>query len=208
MVNKLSELGHSLGDVSIEFMEVAVDTYYLLAMSEASSNLSRYDGVRFGFRASPEDIQGGSIHDFYSQNRGQGFGKEVKRRIALGTYALSSGYFDDYFLKASKVRRKIQNEFKSLFEKFDILVAPVTADTAFRLGEKLGDPLAMYNNDMFTTSANLAGLPAASLPIGWDRQGKPMGVQLIANFFDEAHIFAMAKDIEENFPTFAEVPNV
>ncbi|MCB0391159.1 MAG: Asp-tRNA(Asn)/Glu-tRNA(Gln) amidotransferase subunit GatA [Bdellovibrionales bacterium] len=189
----LKSNGAQIVDIDIDHLEVAVDTYYLIAMSEASSNLSRYDGVRYGYRADFSRNQPKNLEDFYSRTRSEGFGEEVKRRIALGTYSLSSGYYEAYYLQAAKVRRLIRNSFLRAFENVDVLVSPVTTDTAFRIGEKTENPLEMYYNDSFTTCVNLAGLPAASVPIGFDNKGLPMGLQLIANDFQEEVILSTAQ---------------
>lgn len=207
-IEVLRAKGCDVEEVEVDHLDVAVECYYLLAMSEASSNLSRYDGVRYGYRADFGLNPPSSIEEFYTRTRTEGFGKEVKRRIAIGTYALSSGYFDAYFLQAAKVRRKIQNSFKETFQKVDLIVSPVTTGTAFKIGEKTQDPLAMYSNDKFTTCVNLAGLPAASAPVGFDSQGLPVGIQLIANFFDEESILYAAQILEDHYGLYREIANV
>ena len=151
-------------------------------MAEASSNLARYDGVRYGYRAAEVEDLG----DLYQTTRAQGFGSEVKRRIALGTYVLSAGYYDAYYVKAQKVRTLIRQDFLSAFEACDIIATPVAPTTAFRLGEKLADPLTMYLSDIFTIAVNLAGLPGLSVPCGFDQHGLPIGLQLLGRPFDEA----------------------
>ena len=156
----------------------ALPVYYIIAPAEASSNLARYDGVRFGVRK-----EGQSLDEMYELTRGNGFGEEVKRRIMIGTYVLSSGYYDAYYLKAQKVRRLIKQDFDNVFEKVDFILTPATPTTAFSLGEKQ-DPLTMYLNDIFTVPASLAGLPGISLPVGLDKSGLPIGMQLIARAFD------------------------
>ena len=176
-------LPHSRIDVEDDSISsYAVSCYYIIAMAEASSNLSRYDGVHFGHRTSkiPADIK-----ELYSRSRSEGFGDEVKRRILLGTYTLSSGYYDAYYLKALKVRRLIKEDFDRVFRSCDILVCPVTPTTAFRLGEKTEDPLKMYLEDIYTTSVNLAGLPGLSLPCGLAKDGLPVGMQLVGPPFSE-----------------------
>ncbi|MCB0355962.1 MAG: Asp-tRNA(Asn)/Glu-tRNA(Gln) amidotransferase subunit GatA [Bdellovibrionales bacterium] len=206
VIAHLQSEGFSVQEVELDHLEVAVDTYYLLATSEASSNLSRYDGVRYGYRADFSKNPPLDLEDFYARTRSEGFGQEVKRRIALGTYALSSGYFEAYFLQAAKVRRLIKNSFVSAFHQVDVLVSPVTTETAFKIGEKISDPLAMYYNDAFTTCVNLAGLPAASVPIGFDQKGLPIGLQIIGNYFKEEDIFSLAQYIEQQQKCYQEVP--
>jgi aspartyl-tRNA(Asn)/glutamyl-tRNA(Gln) amidotransferase subunit A len=170
-----------------------VATYYLTATAEASSNLARYDGVRYGLRvASP----GGGVGDMYAGTREAGFGAEVKRRIMLGTYALSAGYYDAYYLKALRVRSLIARDFARAFERCDALVAPVAPTTAFRLGERTADPLTMYLSDILTISVNLAGLPGMSIPCGFDGDGTPIGLQVIGRPFDEPTLFRVAAAYE------------
>jgi len=177
-------------------------------MSEASSNLSRYDGIRFGYRSNFEKSLPKNVEEFYIRNRTEGFGAEVKRRIAIGAYALSSGYFDAYFKQAAKVRRLIQNSFTEAFAKCDLIISPVTNEPAFKLGEKSSDPLKMYNNDAFTTCVNLAGLPAASVPIGWTNEKLPVGLQVMAAPFEEDKIFQISNQIEEHLKTYQVWPHV
>ncbi|RME16062.1 MAG: Asp-tRNA(Asn)/Glu-tRNA(Gln) amidotransferase GatCAB subunit A, partial [Bacteroidetes bacterium] len=159
------------------------------------SNLSRYDGVKFGRRIENSL----SLKDMYTQTRDEYFGTEVKRRIMLGTFVLSAGYYDAYYRKAQKVRRLIQNDFLNAFQKVDLIISPTTPTTAFKLGEKIGDPLSMYLSDIFTTSANLAGIPAMSIPIGFDSNRLPIGMQLMANHFKEDIILQVSNFIEKNF---------
>ena len=177
----LQGLGAEIVPVSLPHTEYAVATYYIIAMAEASSNLARYDGVRYGYRASEVEDLGA----LYQTTRAQGFGSEVKRRIALGTYVLSAGYYDAYYLKAQKVRTLIRQDFLRAFEACDMIATPVAPTTAFRLGEKLADPLTMYLSDIFTIAVNLAGLPGLSVPCGFDRHGLPVGLQLIGPPFEE-----------------------
>lgn len=181
-IAQLQDLGAEVRPVSLPHTEYAVATYYIIAMAEASSNLARYDGVRYGHRAAEVEDLG----DLYRTTRAQGFGSEVKRRIALGTYVLSAGYYDAYYLKAQKVRTLIRQDFLHAFNACDIIATPVAPTTAFRLGEKLADPLTMYLSDIFTIAVNLAGLPGLSVPCGFDHQGLPIGLQLIGRPFDEA----------------------
>jgi aspartyl-tRNA(Asn)/glutamyl-tRNA(Gln) amidotransferase subunit A len=173
-------------------MKYAIACYYLIATAEASSNLARYDGVHYGHRTEhPEDII-----DLYAASRGEGFGNEVKRRIMLGTYALSAGYYDAYYLKALKVRTLIKGDFDRAFEKVDLIVSPVSPTTAFALGEKIDDPLAMYLADIYTISANLAGICAISFPCGFDDQNLPVGLQLMGPHFSEEHLLAIAQQYQ------------
>lgn len=203
----LKSQGMEIVDIDLEYLDYAVDTYYILSASEASSNLSRYDGVRYGYRADFEKLPPKSLEEFYSRTRSEGFGQEVKRRIALGTYALSSGYYEAYYMQAAKVRRLIQKSFQEAFQKVDILLSPVTTSTAFTIGEKVDDPLSMYYNDVFTTCVNLAGLPAASAPVGFDSQGLPIGLQIIGDFFNEEKILDLANNLEDFFVSYKESPH-
>ncbi|HEX8537100.1 MAG TPA: amidase family protein, partial [Cystobacter sp.] len=170
----------------------ALATYYLLAPAEASSNLARYDGERYGFRA--RDAKG--LKDMYGLTRDQGFGPEVKRRIMLGTYALSAGYYDAYYLKAQKVRTLIRDDFAKAFTQVDALVTPTSPVPAFKLGEKVNDPLSMYLMDVCTLPCNLAGLPGLSLPCGFTKAGLPIGLQLMGRPFDEAKLLRIARAFE------------
>ncbi len=172
------KLGASLVDVELPNSALCVPCYYVLAPSEASSNLSRFDGVRYGYRAADYD----GLNDMYMKTRAEGFGSEVKRRIMIGTYALSAGYYDAYYLKAQKLRRLISEDFTSAFEICDVMMGPTTPTTAFALGEKTGDPISMYLNDIYTISVNLAGLPGISIPVGFDRGNRPIGLQIIGQY--------------------------
>lgn len=192
-IESLKKQGAEFVDVEIPHLPYSIATYYLIATSEASSNLARYDGVRYGYRSE----KAGNLEDLYCQSRGEGFGDEVKRRIMLGTYALSSGYYDAYYLKACQVRRLIQEDFLKAFEKCDLLLSPVTTSPAFKIGERVEDPLQMYLNDIFTTSTNLAGLPGVSVPAGFSSEEMPIGVQLTAPHFEEEKLFSVAQKIEE-----------
>jgi aspartyl-tRNA(Asn)/glutamyl-tRNA(Gln) amidotransferase subunit A len=191
-IETLHGLGAELVDVSLPHTRYAVATYYILANAEASSNLARYDGVRYGVRAD----QPANLLDMYTKTRAAGFGAEVKRRIMLGTYALSAGYYDAYYKKAQQLRTLFRQDFQQAFTHCDVLVAPVAPTAAFRLGERLDDPLQMYLADVFTVPVNLAGLPALSLPCGWTRQDLPIGLQLIAPPFQETLIFQTAAAFE------------
>ena len=188
----LEEQGHSIVPVSLPHTEYAVPAYYIIACAEASANLARYDGVRYGFRAQPCD----DVLDMYSRTRAQGFGSEVKRRIILGTYVLSSGYYDAYYLRAQKVRTLIRNDFKAAFEKCDVIAHPVAPTPAFKIGEKTEDPLAMYLGDIYSVTANLAGLPAISIPCGKNSGGLPVGVQLTAATLNEESLLLTSQMIE------------
>ena len=163
-----------------------------MAPAEASSNLARYDGVKYGFRS-----KGDNLIDMYEKTRSEGFGDEVKRRIMIGTYVLSSGYYDAYYLKAQKVRRLIKNDFDEAYKKVDAILTPSTPSSAFKIGEKSNDPVSMYLNDIFTVPVNLAGLPAISIPSGRDKNNLPLGLQLIGKAFDEQNILNIAFSIEK-----------
>jgi aspartyl-tRNA(Asn)/glutamyl-tRNA(Gln) amidotransferase subunit A len=191
-VRELESLGATVREVSLPHTDYAIATYYLIATAEASSNLARYDGTRYGLRA-----EGASdLLEMYQQTRALGFGAEVKRRIMLGTYALSAGYYDAYYLKAQKVRTLIRQDFERVFADCQVIVTPVAPTTAFRIGEK-ADPLQMYLSDIFTISVNLAGLPALSLPCGFGGNGMPIGLQIIGRPFDEAGIVQVAHAYEQ-----------
>lgn len=187
----LEKLGAIVEEVSLPHADYAVATYYLIAPAEASSNLARYDGVRYGVRKT-----GKNLIDLYHETRSHGFGPEVKRRIMLGTYALSSGYYDAYYLKAQKVRTLIRQDFDSIFADYDVVIGPTTPTTAFKIGEKADDPLTMYANDLCTIPVNLAGLPALSVPCGLS-EGLPVGLQIIGKAFDEATILRVAHAFEQ-----------
>jgi aspartyl-tRNA(Asn)/glutamyl-tRNA(Gln) amidotransferase subunit A len=193
-INILKDSGASLVDISLPHTKYAVATYYIIATAEASSNLSRYDGVRYGPRRGDTK----DLLSLYENTRGELFGAEVKRRIILGTYVLSSGYYDAYYLRAQKVRRLFTDDFNKAFQQVDVILSPTTPSTAFKIGEKIDDPLAMYLNDIYTISANLAGLCSISVPAGLDEQGLPIGTQLMAKPFDEQNLFNVAAVIEKN----------
>ncbi|MBU1636701.1 Asp-tRNA(Asn)/Glu-tRNA(Gln) amidotransferase subunit GatA [bacterium] len=190
---ELKALGHSLVDVSLPTTAHAIPVYYVLAVAEASSNLARFDGARYGWR----NPQANSVADVYNLTRGEGFGDEVRRRIMMGTYVLSAGYHDAYYKKAQRVRRLIFEEFLSVFKQVDVLLAPTTPTTAFKIGEKIDDPVAMYLSDIFTVPANLAGIPAVSVPIGCDERGMPIGAQIMGPHFSEELILQVASQLEE-----------
>jgi aspartyl-tRNA(Asn)/glutamyl-tRNA(Gln) amidotransferase subunit A len=193
-VRQLESLGASVEEVSLPHTEYAIAAYYLIATAEASSNLARYDGTRYGLRI--DRAQG--LLDMYQQSRAQGFGTEVKRRIMLGTYALSAGYYDAFYLKAQQVRTLIRRDFERVFERCQAIVTPTAPTTAFRLGEKVTDPLAMYLSDIFTIAVNLAGLPGLSLPCGFDRGGMPIGLQIVGRPFDEPTVLQTAYAYEQS----------
>jgi aspartyl-tRNA(Asn)/glutamyl-tRNA(Gln) amidotransferase subunit A len=187
-VAELKALGATTIEVTLPNSQLAIPVYYVLAPAEASSNLSRFDGVRYGYRA-PEYAD---LNDMYSKTRAQGFGDEVKRRILIGAYVLSHGYYDAYYLQAQKIRRLIANDFTEAFKTCDVIAGPTAPGTAFKLGEKSDDPVSMYLNDLYTIPANLAGLPGMSLPCGFDGKGLPIGLQLVGNYFSEAKMLNIA----------------
>jgi len=189
----LEKSGVSVEEVSLPNTKYAVETYYIIAPAEASSNLGRYDGVRYTYRAKEYK----DLVDMYCKTRAEGFGDEVKRRIMIGTYTLSAGYYDAYYLKAQKVRTLIYQGFQNAFEKVDFLITPVTPETAFKIGEKTDDPIKMYLSDIFTIAVNLAGLPGISVPCGFDNKGLPVGVQFIGKAFDEETILKVADFVEK-----------
>lgn len=207
-VEELKKAGADIVEVSIPLCEFAVPMYYLIAASEASSNLARYDGVKYGYRAEFKDLSAISLEDFYSQSRGEGFGKEVKRRIMLGTYCLSSGYYDAYYNKACQVRRLLREQYFEVFKKCDVLLSPVTTSPAFKIGERSEDPLKMYLNDIFTTSTNLAGLPGMSVPFGFSSDSMPIGVQLTAAHFEEQKMLNVAYALESMSTVKGKLPHV
>jgi aspartyl-tRNA(Asn)/glutamyl-tRNA(Gln) amidotransferase subunit A len=198
--------GAALVDVDLPHARYAVPVYYLVATAEASSNLARYDGVRYGYRSREDGAI--SVHDMYSRTRDEGFGAEVKRRIMLGTYVLSAGYYDAYYLKAQQVRTLLRRDYEEAFERTDIIAMPTSPTPAFRLGEKTDDPLQMYLGDIFTVSANLAGLPAVSMPCGLTAERLPIGVQLTGRFFDEATLLRAADAYERVTGWHGEAPPV
>jgi aspartyl-tRNA(Asn)/glutamyl-tRNA(Gln) amidotransferase subunit A len=199
---ELAALGAQPVSISLPHTEYAIATYYLIATAEASSNLARYDGVKYGYRAA----QTGNLLDMYCRTRAHGFGSEVKRRIMLGTYALSAGYYDAYYLKAQKVRTLIRQDFLTAFEACDVIATPVAPTVAFRLGEKTADPLTMYLSDIFTIAVNLAGLPGLSVPCGCDAKGLPIGLQLIGKPFGEDTLLQAAYAYEQATPWHTRKP--
>ncbi|MCI0919387.1 Asp-tRNA(Asn)/Glu-tRNA(Gln) amidotransferase subunit GatA [Pseudomonas stutzeri] len=191
-VDTLKKLGATVKDISLPSMQHAIPSYYVIAPAEASSNLSRFDGVRFGYRCeSPVDLT-----DLYKRSRAEGFGDEVRRRIMVGTYALSAGYYDAYYLKAQKIRRLIKNDFVSAFEEVDVILGPTTPNLAWKLGEKNADPVSAYLEDIYTITANLAGIPGLSMPAGFI-DGLPVGVQLLAPYFQESRLLNVAHQYQQ-----------
>jgi aspartyl-tRNA(Asn)/glutamyl-tRNA(Gln) amidotransferase subunit A len=188
----LKDAGATIHDISLPHTRYALPTYYIVAPAEASSNLARYDGVRYGLRVE----EGGDLDDLYEATRGAGFGAEVRRRILIGTYVLSAGYYDAYYLKAQKVRALIQRDFDEAYRTVDAILTPATPSSAFAIGEKQDDPVTMYLNDVFTVPANLAGLPGISVPAGLDASGLPLGLQVLGRAFDEETVFRVAAAIE------------
>ena len=193
-VKKLESLGAVIEEVSLPYTEYALPAYYIIASAEASSNLARYDGIKYGFRT--ENFE--DLLDLYKESRSQGFGDEVKRRIMLGTYVLSSGYYDAYYKKAQQVRTLIMKDFERVFNDFDIIMTPTAPTPAFKIGEKISDPLAMYLSDVCTVPINIAGLPALSMNCAFDQAGMPIGVQFIGKAFDESTILRAAYTYEQN----------
>ena len=191
-IDNYRQLGAETVEVSLPNMKLAIPAYYVIAPAEASSNLSRYDGVRYGHRAA----EYGDLNDMYAKSRAQGFGAEVKRRILIGTYVLSHGYYDAYYLQAQRIRRLIADDFVAAFRQCDLLLGPTTPGTAFGIGEKTDDPVQMYLSDIYTIAVNLAGLPGMSLPCGFS-EGLPVGLQLIGNYFDEARLLDTAHRLQQ-----------
>ncbi len=202
-IKKLESLGAIPVEVTLPHTDYAIATYYILATSEASSNLARYDGVKYGFRAEGKDLM-----DMYTNTRAQGFGAEVKRRIMLGTYALSSGYYEAYYKKAQQVRTLIKQDFEKAFKVVDAIVTPTSPTAAFKLGEKIADPLQMYLSDIFTISVNLAGVPGISVPCGFTSNNLPVGLQLIGRHFDEESILKLAYAYEQATEWHKKRPNL
>jgi aspartyl-tRNA(Asn)/glutamyl-tRNA(Gln) amidotransferase subunit A len=187
-IAELRKAGCTIAEVQLPNMALSVPVYYVLAPAEASSNLARFDGVRYGYRA--RDY--GDLVDMYERTRAEGFGSEVKRRILVGTYVLSHGYYDAYYIRAQKLRRLIADDFARAFQACDVIVGPTSPTTAFRLGEKASDPVQMYLSDIYTLAVNLAGLPGLSVPCGFDSGGLPVGLQIIGNYFSEARMLNVA----------------
>lgn len=202
-IEKFKKLGAEIVEVSLKNSELAIPVYYVLAPAEASSNLSRYDGVRYGYRT-PEYTD---LVDMYSKTRAEGFGSEVKRRIMIGTYVLSHGYYDAYYIKAQKLRRLIAQDFTEAFQQCDVILGPTSPSTAFNLGEKTSDPVEMYLSDIYTISVNLAGLPGMSIPAGFSGvNGRPVGLQLIGNYFKESQLLNVAHQYQQVTDWHNQVP--
>jgi len=201
-ISVLEQLGARIVDIELPNSAAAIPCYYVLAPAEASSNLARFDGVRYGHRASEYS----DIVDMYESTRSEGFGPEVKRRLLIGAYVLSIGYFEAYYVKAQKLRRLIADDFSKAFEQCDVIVGPTTPTTAFPIGQKTDDPVQMYLNDIFTNSANLAGLPAMSIPSGFDNQGLPIGLHLIGKYLDEATILNIAHQYQLHTDWHQQIP--
>jgi aspartyl-tRNA(Asn)/glutamyl-tRNA(Gln) amidotransferase subunit A len=201
-VRQFRQLGCETVEITLPNMGLSVPVYYVLAPAEASSNLARFDGVRYGYRAADY----ADLADMYKKTRAQGFGEEVKRRILIGTYVLSHGYYDAYYLRAQKLRRLIAGDFIEAFRKCDVIMGPTSPTTAFRIGERAGDPVQMYLSDIYTIAVNLAGLPGMSIPCGFDGGGLPVGLQIIGNYFQEArmlnvaHQYQLATDWHDRAP--------
>jgi aspartyl-tRNA(Asn)/glutamyl-tRNA(Gln) amidotransferase subunit A len=202
-IRKLEDLGAIPVEISLPHTDYAIATYYILATSEASSNLARYDGVKYGLRAEGKDL-----FDMYRNTRAQGFGAEIKRRIMLGTYALSSGYYEAYYKKAQQVRTLIKNDFERAFHEVDVIVTPTSPTVAFKVGEKSADPLQMYLSDIFTISVNLAGVPGISIPCGFTEKNLPVGLQLIGRHFDEESLLKVAYAYEQATEWHKRRPNL
>jgi aspartyl-tRNA(Asn)/glutamyl-tRNA(Gln) amidotransferase subunit A len=191
-IDELRGLGCNVREISLPATDYAIATYYIICTAEASSNLARFDGARYGFRSAAS----GTLGDMYRNTRGEGFGAEVKRRIMLGTYVLSHGYYDAYYLKAQKVRALITRDFTNAFQSLDAIVAPVSPYPAFRIGEKINDPMAMYLSDIYTITGSLAGIPCMSVPCGTTTEGLPVGLQILCNHFQEEKMFRLADAFE------------
>jgi aspartyl-tRNA(Asn)/glutamyl-tRNA(Gln) amidotransferase subunit A len=192
-IGRLEKLGAEVGEATLPNAEYALSAYYLIAPAECSSNLARYDGVRYGHRA-----EGTNVVEMMMRTRGEGFGDEVKRRIMLGTYALSAGYYEAYYGQAQKVRTLVIRDFEKAWEEFDLLLSPTSPTTAFRIGERADDPLAMYLSDIYTIPANLAGVPAISVPCGLDEEGLPVGLQLMGKVLDERTVLRAGHAFERD----------
>ena len=203
-INTYKELGAEIIEISLPLLEYSIGVYYILATAEASSNLARFDGVKYGHRT--KDAK--NLLEMYTRTRAEGFGDEVKRRIMLGTYALSAGYYDAYYKKAQQLRRLIKEDFDRAFEKVDILVSPTCPNTAFEIGSKIEDPLSMYLTDIGTISANLAGIPGLSLPCGFDSDGMPIGLQILAPALGEEKLFNMAYNFEQAAELYKKQPTL
>ncbi|HFE36831.1 MAG TPA: Asp-tRNA(Asn)/Glu-tRNA(Gln) amidotransferase subunit GatA [Gammaproteobacteria bacterium] len=201
-IDVYKKAGAEIAEVQLPHSSLSVPAYYVVAPAECSSNLSRYDGVRFGYRCeNPVDLE-----DMYKRSRGEGFGEEVKRRIMIGTYALSTGFYDAYYVKAQKIRQLISNDFKQAFAKVDVIMGPTTPTPAFRIGEKTNDPVTMYLSDIYTIAVNLAGLPGISIPAGFS-DNKPVGLQIIGNYFDESRLLNVAHQFQQQTDWHLKTPD-
>ena len=202
-IGEYRKLGAEIVDIQLPNSRLSIPVYYIVATAECSSNLSRFDGVRFGHRCeNPIDLE-----DLYKRSRDEGFGDEVKRRIMIGTYALSAGYYDAYYLKAQQLRRLIKQDYEKAFEQVDVILCPVTPEVAFKHGAKTDDPVSMYLQDIYTLALNLAGLPGMSIPAGFS-QGLPVGMQLIANYFDEPRLLNVAHQFQQATDWHLQVPEM
>jgi len=205
-IQQLKSLGCQCQEISLPHTQYAVPVYYIIATAEASSNLARFDGIQYGFRA--KNLSKGGLIEMYKKTRGQGFGQEAKRRIILGTFVLSHGYYDAYYLRALKVRTLIKNDFEKAFKECDCILTPTSPTPAFKIGERTSDPLRMYLSDIYTISANLAGIPAISVPCGFTRAQLPVGMQLLAKPFAEETLFRIAYAYEQSTPWHTMKPQV
>ena len=190
-INKLKAAGHTLHDISLPYTDYALACYYVIMPAEVSANLSRFDGIRYGLSKKAENLV-----DVYTKTRGAGFGEEVRRRIILGAYVLSAGYYDAYYKQAGKVRARIKHDFERAFKEVDVIISPTTPEPAFKIGEKTDDPLAMYLEDAYTVPANIAGIPALSVPCGKTTTGLPIGIQFMGRWFDEETLFQIGAEWE------------
>ncbi len=207
-LNLFKKLGAVIKEVSLPHTPFAVAAYYIVATAEASSNLARFDGMRYGLRAQPAKVRKNALVDMYEETRARGFGDEAKRRIMLGTYALSSGYYDAYYLRGQKVRTLIKNDLDEVFKDCDVIMTPTSPTVAFKVGEKTSDPLSMYLSDIYTIPANLAGIPAISFPCGFSQSGLPIGLQLMGKAFDEELLLRVSYTYEQNTEWHLKKPNL
>lgn len=203
-IDKLVEVGAKVKDINLDYAKYSLATYYIIATAEASSNLGRYDGIKYGYRTDKFD----DLTDIYKKSRTEGFGEEVKRRIMLGTYVLSSGYYDAYYKKAQKVRTLIINDFKRVFDECDVIAIPTAPNTAFKIGEKTTNPVEMYLEDIYTVPVNIAGLPGISIPCGFDTNNMPIGLQFIASAFEEKKLLQVSYTYEQNTEFHKMKPNI
>jgi aspartyl-tRNA(Asn)/glutamyl-tRNA(Gln) amidotransferase subunit A len=207
-IAELKKMGAVIKEVSLPHTPYAVATYYIVATAEASSNLARFDGIRFGLRQAPTSARKNALTDLYEETRARGFGDEAKRRIMLGTYVLSSGYYDAYYLRGQKVRTLIKQDLDEAFKDCDVILTPTAPTTAFKVGEKVSDPLSMYLSDIYTIPANLAGIPSISLPCGFSKEGLPIGLQLMGRAFDEEMLLRVSFAYEQNTAWHTKKPNL